>query len=66
MFDNAELEQTVCEYLISHSIREIEHLLETVETPTIALSGTQVEILCRMAQIPMMPISLFFPRGSFV
>ncbi len=66
MFGDAEIERRVCERSISNSIREIEHLLETEGEPSIALSGGQVEMLCKMASMPTLPISVFFSRGSFV
>jgi hypothetical protein len=66
MFGDVEIERMVCEHPIGNSIREIEHLLETPGEPSIALSGRQVEMLCQMASMPTLPISVFFSRGSFV
>lgn len=66
MFGDAEIERMVCEHPIANSVRELEHLLETKGDPSIALSGRQVEMLCEMANMPTLPISVFFSRGSFV
>lgn len=66
MFGDAEIERMVCEHSTPNSIREIEHLLETEGDPSIALSGRQAEMLCEMARMPTLPISVFFSRGAFV
>lgn len=66
MFGDAEIKRMVCEHPISNPIREIEHLLETPGEPSIALNGKQAEILCGMAHMPILPINVFFSRGSFV
>ena len=66
MFGDAEIERMVCEHPIPNSVSEIEHLLETPGAPSVALSGRQAEMLCGMAQMPILPISVFFSPGSFV
>ena len=66
MFGNAEVERMVCDHAVPNSIREVEHLLEAEGEPSIALSGRQAEMLCNMANMPTLPISVFFSRGSFV
>lgn len=66
MFGDAEIEQMVCEHPIPNSVSEIEHLLETPGAPSVALSGRQAKMLCGMAQMPILPISVFFSPGSFV
>jgi hypothetical protein len=66
MFGEADMERMVCEHPIRNSIREIEHLLETKGDISMALSGRQVEMLCGMARMPTLPVSVFFSRGSFV
>lgn len=66
MFQNAEIERMVCEFPIRNPIKEIEHLIEGDGEPSISLSGGQVETLCQMANMPTLPISVFFPRGQFI
>ena len=66
MFDDIELERIICRMPINNPISEIEHLLETAGKPSIALSGKQVDLLCQMGNMPTLPISVFFSRGSFV
>jgi hypothetical protein len=66
MFGDSEFERMVCEFPIGHSVREIEHLLQTPGEASIALDGEQVSVLCRMAGMPTLPISVFFSSGSLV
>lgn len=66
MFGDAEIEQMVCGHPIPNSISEIEHLLETPGEPSIALSGKAAQMLCGMADMPTLPINVFFSRGLFV
>lgn len=66
MFGDAEIERIVCEFPIRNSVKEIEHLIEGESEPSIALSGQQAQMLCDMAGMPTLSISVFFPRGRFV
>lgn len=66
MFSNAEVERIICEHKMRNPIMEIEHLIQAGGEPSIALNGSQVKTLCDMAQMPAMPISVFFSPGSLI
>jgi hypothetical protein len=64
LFGDAELERMVCEQKVPNPVRELEHLLASDQEIVVHLSGRQVEMLCQMAGMPMLPIDIFIPKNG--
>ncbi|WP_215755431.1 hypothetical protein [Acetobacter sp. P5B1] len=66
IIEDYETEQLVCTRPIYNSVKEIEHLIESEGTLSISLTGRHTQLLCNMANMPTMPMSIFFSKNAFV
>lgn len=66
IIEDFEIEEAVCKRSIRESVKEIEHLIESEGILSIALTGKHTQTLCNLAQMPTMPISIFFSKNAFV
>ncbi|HEV7455573.1 MAG TPA: hypothetical protein VGN96_02255 [Roseococcus sp.] len=64
VFSDLNHQNQICLTKFSQSIRELEHLASGDGEITLQLPGSTIQQLCRNANLPLVPINLFFSQGS--